>query len=237
MTQISAIQKQSHVFVRLRWGARHESAATIATRMASTVALFSELHGVLAGTWLTMHEQTPAPATPGDWEEYVVESVTRADDGTPEERLGYHPSLATSRPYEQDDEPYAIFKVTAGSQGAIGNNCVLNFGVGTDIEPDVFAQADTIVTGLAQIWEPDYAALLTRPLNRAQGPASALPAVGLTTWVAQSRMAPTATPDNAVIEPWGEGFLIRSVPHDESTALSVWEQLKNSGSLLEAPAR
>lgn len=237
MTQISAIQKQSNVFVRLRWGARHESTAAIATRMASTVALFSTLHGVLAGSWLKMHEQTPAPATPAEWKDYVADSVTRADDGTPEERFGYHPSLATSRPYERDNEPYAIFKVAAGSQGALGNNCVLNFGIGTDIESDVFAQAGTLVTGLARIWEPDYAALLTRPLNRAQGPASALPAVGLTTWVARSRMAPAATPDNAVIEPWGEGFLIRSVPHDEQTAMSVWEQLKDSGSLLEAPAR
>lgn len=236
MTQISVIQKQSNVFLRLRWGARHESTDNIGIRMASTVALFSKLQGVLAGNWLKLNDQTPAPVTAGQWKEYVAASVTRADDGTPEERLGYHPSLTTFRPYEQNDEPYALFKVTAGNQGASGNNCVLNFGIGTDIESDVFAQAETIVAGLAEIWEPDYAALLTRPLNRAQGPASALPAIGLTTWISRSRLAPAATPDKAVIEPRGDGFLIRTVPQDESSAMSVWEQLKNSGSLLDSPA-
>ncbi|GAA4669435.1 hypothetical protein GCM10025780_10780 [Frondihabitans cladoniiphilus] len=238
------------VILRGFWGGRSDSVDELAARMASTTELLRSFGGRLARPWLEFTESPRlVPDDLGGWRDFVRRSVIRDDHGRPDPLSGHAVSIVSE---SSDGFSRAKFTVSAGeAEGVLSvpsNRFLLKFGepsTGSSsdypLDEEIVPIAGELLRGLVSLWKPDTAALLTKPMLRAQrGGPSRLPDVGAVSWFSPVVANLPSSLEGATLEAFGEGAILTvGAPGTASSSAEAVAAVRGSlleqGRLLPAP--
>lgn len=229
-------------YVGAYWGARKESAAEGAERLAACLNSFAHVDTLL-GSWRHLGRskataRTPVVPDPQALEQLLMEGRNRRDDDRSViEELGFRIGMWNGQ------KPAVGLSAGIGlhaASHALTNSFVLNLPgvVGDGASLYVSDVARRIIEAIVESWDPDWATWCTDSLREAQDAPARTPVVGWMTYLSDSRLTSQWAATLGAV-PLHEGWLVpagdNALSVNEETVVKLRRTLEAAGALTPMP--